>query len=159
MKKKILVMALLLVQILMFGCSRDVSRQDEKKIKETLDLVLSYENGYDDTMKKHISEDNFYICNYVEFYSLYIGELNLEKYESKIISIKNESEKYKVCMTLDMLAKAVEIHGDEEASDEAEGEDVPIEVVVKEKDGEFYIEGFTEYENLEAAKELNDGFK
>ena len=34
-----------------------------------------------------------------------------------------------------------------------------FEVVVKEKDGEFYIEGFTEYEDLEKAKELNDGFK
>lgn len=159
MKKRILVITLLLAQILMFGCSKDVSRENEKKIKETIDLVLSYKDGYDDTMKKHISEDNFYICNYVEFYSLYIGDLNLEKYKSNIVNIKNENGKYKVYMTLDMVAKALETHGDEEASDEAVGEDVPIEVVVKENDGEFYIEGFTEYEDLEKAKELNDGFK
>lgn len=159
MKKRILVITLLLAQILMFGCAKDVSRENEKKIKETIDLVLSYKDGYDDTMKKHISEDNFYICNYVEFYSLYIGDLNLEKYKSNIVNIKNENGKYKVYMTLDMVAKALETHGDEEASDEAVGEDVPIEVVVKENDGEFYIEGFTEYEDLEKAKELNDGFK
>lgn len=160
MKKKILIITLLLfAQILMFGCSKGVSRQDEKKIKETIDLVLSYKDGYDDTMKKHISEENFYICNYVEFYSLYIGELNLEKYESNIVSIREENGKYKVYMTLDMVAKALEKHGDEQASDEAVGEDVPVEVVVKEKDGEFYIEGFTEYEDLEKDKELNDGFK
>ena len=56
MKKKILIITLLLfAQILMFGCSKGVSRQDEKKIKETIDLVLSYKDGYDDTMKKHIS--------------------------------------------------------------------------------------------------------
>ncbi|WP_291651390.1 hypothetical protein [Clostridium sp.] len=159
MKKKILIIALLFVQILMFGCSKDISKQDEKRIKDTIDLVLSYKDGYDDIMKKHISEENFYICNYVEFYSLYLGELNLEKYESNIVSIKNENGKYKVYMTLDMVAKALETHGDEEASDEAVGEDVPIEVVVEEKDGEFYIEGFTEYENIEKAKELNNGFK
>ncbi|MCR1951437.1 hypothetical protein NSA50_10300 [Clostridium sp. DSM 100503] len=159
MKKKILIISLLLfAQIFMFGCTKDVSRQDEKRIKETIDLVLSYKDGYDDTMKKHISEDNFYVCNYVEFYSLYIGELNLEKYESKIVSIKNENGKYKVYMTLDMVAKALETHGDEHASDEAIGEDVPIEVIVKEKDGEIFIEGFTEYEDIEKAKELNEGF-
>lgn len=158
--KKIILAVLILVfaQIFMIGCSKKVSKESEKEIKETIDLVLSYKNGYDDNMKKHISEDNFYICNYVEFYSLYIGELNLEKYESSIKNINKENEKYKVYMVLNMEAKALETHGDEESSDEAIGEDVPVEVVVKEKNGEYYIEGFTEYENLEKAKELNSGF-
>lgn len=159
MKKLILaVLILVFAQIFMIGCSKKVSKESEKEIKETIDLVLSYKNGYDDNMKKHISEDNFYICNYVEFYSLYIGELNLEKYESSIKNINKENEKYKVYMVLNMEAKALETHGDEESSDEAIGEDVPVEVVVKEKNGEYYIEGFTEYENLEKAKELNSGF-
>ncbi|KLE16365.1 hypothetical protein [Clostridium sp. C8] len=159
MKKLILaVLILVFAQIFMIGCSKEVSKESEKEIKETIDLVLSYKNGYDDNMKKHISEDNFYICNYVEFYSLYIGELNLEKYESSIKNINKENEKYKVYMVLNMEAKALETHGDEESSDEAIGEDVPVEVVVKEKNGEYYIEGFTEYENLEKAKELNSGF-
>lgn len=158
--KKIILAVLILVfaQIFMIGCSKEVSKESEKEIKETIDLVLSYKNGYDDNMKKHISEDNFYICNYVEFYSLYIGKLNLEKYESSIKNINKENEKYKVYMVLNMEAKALETHGDEESSDEAIGEDVPVEVVVKEKNGEYYIEGFTEYENLEKAKELNSGF-
>lgn len=160
MKKLILaVLILIFVQIFTIGCSKELSKENEKEIKETIDLVLSYKNGYDDNMKKHISEDNFYICNYVEFYSLYIGELNLEKYESSIKNINKENEKYKVYMLLNMEAKALETHGDEKASDEAIGEDVPIEVVVKERNGEYYIEGFTEYENLEKAKELNPGFK
>lgn len=160
MKKRVLISVILVfITIFMFGCSRSVSKGQEKDIKETIDLVLSYKSGYDDTMKKHISEKNFYLCNYVEFYSLYLGELDLNKYESKIISIKNENEKYKVCMTINMKAKALETHGDEQLSDEAIGEDVPVEVVVKKNDGEFYIEGFTEYEDLEKAKELNDGFK
>ena len=91
MKKKILIITILLfAQILMFGCSKDVSRQDEKKIKETIDLVLSYKDGYDDTMKKHISEENFYICNYVEFYS---KEYNLD--ENLVYSIIKAESKFK----------------------------------------------------------------
>ncbi|WP_411170445.1 hypothetical protein ACH36K_08190 [Clostridium sp. MB05] len=160
MKKRILVVTFLIfIQILMFGCSQGISKGKEKDIKETIDLVLSYKNGYNDTMKKHISEKNFYVCNYVEFYSLYIGELNLEKYESSVKSIKEENGKYKVCMILNIKAKAVEIHGDEKASDEAIGENIPVEVVAREKDGLYFIEGLTEYENLEKAAELNEGFK
>ena len=129
----------------------------EKSIKEDIDLVLSYSNGYDDTMKKHISEKNFYVCNYVEFYSLYIGDLNLNKYESEIVSIKEESGKYRVCMLLNIEAVAKENH-EGHGRDEAVGENIPIEVIVKEKDNEFYIESFVEYEDLQKAKELNEGF-
>lgn len=138
--------------------NENISNELEKEIKDDIDLVLSYSNGYDDTMKKHISEDNFYVCNYVEFYSLYIGELTLNKYESEIVSIKKENEKYTLCMLLNMQAVSLENH-EGHGSDEAVGENVPIEVIVKEKDNEFYIVSFTEYEDLEKAKGLNDGFK
>ena len=138
--------------------SSEISSELEKKIKEDIDLVLSYTKGYDDTMKKHISENNFYVCNYVEFYSLYIGELDLKKYESNIVSIKKESGKYILCMLLNIEAVAKENH-EGHGSDEAIGENIPIEVIVKEKNNEFYIESFKEYEDLEKAKELNEGFK
>ena len=164
MKKSILIITLIIIlQIFMVGCSNtssdDMTGSEETKVKETIDLVLSYENGYDDTMKKHISEENFYVCNYVEFYSLYIGELDLKKYESEIVSFKKNQERYIVCMLLNIEAKSLETHGDEEEGDEAIGENVPIEVILKERSGELYIESFKEYEDLEKAKELNDGFK
>ena len=183
MKKKSFIIILLVIGIMLNinGCSKKVEDKEntiaqentinseneknenissdlEKEIKEDIDLVLSYSNGYDDTMKKHISEKNFYVCNYIEFYSLYIGELNLNKYESEIVSIKKESEKYRVCMLLNIEAVAKENH-EGEGSDEAIGENVPVEIVVKEKDSEFYIESFMEYEDLEKAKELSEGFK
>lgn len=164
MKKSILTITLIIIlQIFMVGCSNssneDITGSEEAKVKETIDLVLSYENGYDDTMKKHISEENFYVCNYVEFYSLYIGELDLKKYESEIVSFKKNQERYIVCMLLNIEAKSLETHGDEEEGDEAIGENVPIEVILKERSGELYIESFKEYEDIEKAKELNDGFK
>ena len=34
--------------------SSSISSRKEKEIKETIDLVLSYEKGYDETMKKHM---------------------------------------------------------------------------------------------------------
>lgn len=150
---------LLCIAIFMFGCSDNVNSQEEEDVKKSIDLVLSYENGYDDIMKKHISEKNFYVCNYVEFYSLYLGELELKKYESEINNIEKENGKYKVYMILNIEAKSLETHGEEGLSDEAIGENIPVEVIVNKKNGEFYIEGFTEYENFEKAKELNNGFK
>ncbi|MBD7916312.1 hypothetical protein H9660_14285 [Clostridium sp. Sa3CUN1] len=163
MKKVVLIFIFIIsFQFLIVGCSSNSNEKnmsEEDKIKETIDLVLSYENGYDEVMKKHISEKNFYVCNYIEFYSLYIGELKLEKYESNIISIRNNDDRYIVCMSINMEGKAIETHGDEEESDEVIGEDVPVEVILNKRNGELYIEKFTEYENLEKAKELNEGFK
>lgn len=169
MKKSVLIFVLIFsFQVFLVGCSNKnigITSSEEKKVKEVIDLVLSYDNGYDDTMKKHINEKNFYLCNYVEFYSLYIGELNLEKYESNIISVRKEEGRYVVCMSIDMEGKALETHydegdeGHEGHSDEVIGEDVPVEVILNNRNGELYIEGFTEYESLEKAKELNDGFK
>lgn len=157
---------LLIIQIMVLvSCSdsSSISSKKEKEIKETIDLVLSYEKGYDETMKKHISEKNFYVCNYKEYYSLYIGDATIDEYESKVVNTYKDGERYKVYMLLNIKARGLEVHknedGSEEGSDEAIGEDIPLEVIVKEKDSEFYIEGLTEYENLEKAKELNEGFK
>lgn len=168
MKKKsvsLMIILAIINIIVLVGCSNSTSitSKTEKEIKEAIDLVLSYENGYDETMKKHISEKNFYVCNYKEYYSLYIGDATIEEYESKVVNTSKDGEKYKVYMLLNIKARGLEVHknedGSEEGSDEAIGEDIPLEVIVKEKDGEFYIEGLTEYENLEKAKELNEGFK
>lgn len=165
MKKRyvsLIIVAIIQIMILV-SCSNSsgINSKTENKIKETIDLVLSYEKGYDETMKKHISEKNFYVCNYKEFYSLYIGEVTLEEYDSEIVDIKEEDDKFKVYMLLNIKARSLEVHEDEsgEGSDEAIGENIPIEVIVKEKDKELYIEGLTEYESLEKAKELNEGFK
>ncbi|VYT78000.1 hypothetical protein [Clostridium tertium] len=165
MKKRyvsLIIVAIIQIMILV-SCSNSsgINSKTENKIKETIDLVLSYEKGYDETMKKHISEKNFYVCNYKEFYSLYIGEVTLEEYDSEIVDIKEEDGKFKVYMLLNIKARSLEVHEDEsgEGSDEAIGENIPIEVIVKEKEKELYIEGLTEYESLEKAKELNEGFK
>ena len=168
--KKIIIttMLILILGISIVSCSSnsgELTNSEKTKIKDTIDLVLSYEKGYDDTMKKHISEKNFYVCNYQEFYTTYIGEVDLQEYKSDIVSIREDQERYIVCMTLDMKAVSLESHTHDdgsthsEGSDEAIGEDVPIEVILKERNGELYIEGFTEYENIEKAKELNEGFK
>ena len=172
MKKSVLIFIFILsFQVFLVGCSNKndgITSSEEKKVKDVIDLVLSYDNGYDEKMQKHISEKNFYVCNYIEFYSFYIGEMSLEKYESNIISIKNKEDGYVVCMSINMQGKALETHydeGDDEHedheghSDEVIGEDVPVEVILKNRNGELYIESFTEYESLEKAKELNEGFK
>ena len=169
MKKSLLISTLvIIISVFVTGCqstSNDLKSKEEDKIKETIDLVLSYEKGYDDTMKKHISEKNFYVCNYAEFYSKYIGSVDIKDYESEIISLREDQDRYVVCMKLNLRAVSLEVHEHddgithEEGSDEAIGEDVPVEVILKERSGELYIEGFTEYEDLEKAKELNEGFK
>lgn len=168
MKKSLLIsMLVIIISVFITGCqsTKDLKSKEEDKIKETIDLVLSYENGYDDTMKKHISEKNFYVCNYAEFYSKYIGSVDIKDYESEIISLREDQDRYVVCMKLNLRAVSLEVHEHddgsthEEGSDEAIGEDVPVEVILKERSGELYIEGFTEYEDLEKAKELNEGFK
>lgn len=162
--KKILgvVSRLLLIFVLLVGCTNtEITNEKEKELKETIDLVLSYSNGYDETMKKHISEKNFYVCNYKEFYSLYIGESTIERYESKIKNIEEKDGQYIVRLVLDIEAKANDVHEHDgkEDSDTAIGEDIPIEVILKEKEESYYITSFTEYENLEKAAELNKGFK
>lgn len=164
MKKNILKLLILIFTIaLLFSCTAnkaETGKSEEEKIKETIDLVLSYDKGYDEKVSKHISEKNFYVCNYVEFYSLYIGELKMEEYQSEIVSItKDDDDLYKVALILNMRAEALEVHEGEEGSDEAVGESVPVEVILSLEEGNYYIKSFTEYENLEKAKELSEGFR
>ena len=163
MKKKVwFISQLILIFVILVGCGNvGNTNQKEKELKETIDLVLSYNNGYDETMKKHISEKNFYVCNYKEFYGLYIGEVTIEKYESKIKNFEEKDGQYIVRLVLNIEAKAKEVHEEDghEGNDTATGEDIPVEVILKEKEGGYYITSFTEYENLEKAAELNEGFK
>ena len=163
MKKRLRgISQILLILLLLVGCTKEgITNNKQTEIKETIDLVLSYNNGYDEVMKKHISEKNFYICNYKEFYGLYIGEATIERYESEIKNIEEKDSQYIVRLILNIEAKANDVHEHEghEDSDTAIGENIPVEVILKEKEGEYYITSFTEYENLEKAAELNDGFK
>ncbi|WP_300383248.1 hypothetical protein [Clostridium sp.] len=162
-RRLILISQITLIFLLLVGCKRgEVNNKKEKELKETTDLVLSYNDGYDETMKKHINEGDFYICNYKEFYSLYFGETIIEKYESEIKNIKEMNGQYVVDLILNIEAKSTEIHEDEDGnkgSDTAIGENIPVEIILKNKDGEYYITSFTEYEDLEKAAELNENFK
>lgn len=167
MKKILKSMILIFTLVILVSCTTDmkISGDNINEIKEVIDYVLSYENGYDDNMKKYISEDNFYIVNYVDFYSIYLGPLIMEEYKSEIINFEEVKDLIKIYMTIDMVAVSKETHLDEDngneekLSDEAIGEDVPVEVIVKNENGNYVIKGFTEYESLDAAKELNEGFK
>lgn len=165
MKKNILRYLIIIFTItLLVSCSSnksEISKTEKEKIKETIDLVLAYDKGYDEKVSKHISEKNFYICNYVEFYSLYIGELELKEYNSEMLNIsKDKDGLYKAALVLNMRAEALEVHeGEEEGSDEAIGENVPVEVILSLEKENYYIKSFTEYENLEKAKELSEMFR
>lgn len=179
MKKKIRNIVLILFSFILVSCSRygDKNEINISEIKDIIDYVLSYDNGYDDNMKKYISEENFYVANYVEFYSLYLGELEIKEYESEIINFEKDDDFTTVYMTIDMIAASKEVHLEEnetenhneeetisedhletEVRDEAVGEDIPVKVIVKSENGTYVIKSFTEYENLETAKELNEGF-
>lgn len=165
MKKSILKLLMIIFTMILFiSCSNsksEISKAEKDKIKETIDLVLSYDHGYDEKIRKHISEKNFYVCNYVEFYSLYIGELKLKEYKSEMIKVtKDKDGLYKAALILNMRAEALEVHeGEEEGSDEAIGEDVPVEVILSLENGNYYVKSFTEYENLEKAREISEMFR
>lgn len=179
MKKIFRNIILILFSFILVSCSKKGNENEINidEVKDVIDYVLSYDNGYDDNMKKHISEENFYVANYVEFYSLYLGELELKEYKSEIINFEKDDDFTTVYMTIDMIAASKEIHLEEnetedsneevnvseddsekELRDEAVGEDVPVEVMVKFENGTYVIKSFKEYENLETAKELNEGF-
>ena len=63
-------------------------------------------------------------------------------------------------MLIDMEAKSttLESDGGEEGYDTAEGNDVPVEVVLTKKEGNFYVESIKEYESLEIAQSKNKNF-
>ena len=166
--RKSIIALILIISIFTIGCSREENefiRNNKDKMKDTIDLVLSYENGYDDTMKKYISEENFIGSNFMEFYTAYIGEVEIQDFKSKIVSVREaEDGRYLASTVIDIKALSTESHTHADGSvheggHEVAGEDIPVEIVLLEKDGEFYIEGFTGYESLEKAKELNEGFR
>lgn len=159
MKKRIFIILSLCVLIFLVGCNSKVAKEEELKIKEVIDLVLSYPPNYDENVSKYITEKNFDVCNYSKFYSLYIGDNKIEEYESVVRNIEVDNEKYIVSMVLNMKAKALEVHGEGNDSEEAIGEEVPVDIVLKKKDDSYYIESFTEYESLEKASEYNKSFK
>ena len=166
MKKSIIIL-MLIISIFAVSCSSnesDFSKENKTKIKDTIDLVLSYENGYDDTIKKHISQDNFYGSNFYEFYTMYVGEVEIKNYKSKIVNIKEEAGKYiaTTLININALADGTHTHDDgsvHQSAHEINGKDIPVEFTLMEKDGDFYLEDFTANENLEKAKELNEGFR
>lgn len=179
MKKIFRNIILILFSFILVSCTKEDNGNEINidAVKDVIDYVLSYDNGYDDNMKKHISEKNFYVANYVEFYSLYLGELEVKEYKSEIINFENSDDFTTVYMTIDMIAASKEVHLEEnetedsneevnvsgdnsetELRDEVIGEDIPVEVMVKFENGTYVIKSFKEYENLETAKELNEGF-
>ncbi len=149
--------------LLLIGCNNIVKENDEEEIKKVIDTVLSYEGEYDANVNKYVSEDTFYDSNYVVFYSYFLGNTDLTKYESEIKSIEKEGDQYIVYMVINMEAvgELSSEEDDEEEVDnpEAEGNNVPVEVVISKKNGQFYIEKVKEYDSLEEAKKEHEEFK
>lgn len=54
-------------------------------------------------------------------------------------------------MDMEAQATTLESDGGEEGYDTAEGNDVPVEVVLTKKEGKFHIESVKEYNNLQIA--------
>lgn len=140
--------------------SNDISKSDIKKIKEIVDKVLSYDMGYDEEVSDYIKEDVFNKSNYVIFYNYYIEDVILNKYESEVLGASKDDGKYNVCLVINMEAQStvLETDGLEQGYDTAEGVNVPVEVVLRKNNREFYIESIKEYGSLEIAKKENKNF-
>ena len=140
--------------------SNDISKSDIKKIKEIVDKVLSYDMGYDEEVSDYIKEDVFNKSNYVIFYNYYIEDVILNKYESEVLGASKDDGKYNVCLVINMEAQStvLETDGLEQGYDTAEGVNVPVEVVLRKNNREFYIESIKEYDSLEIAKKENKYF-
>lgn len=159
--KKILAFLLVLLNIYMVMCSgSNISQKDIEEMKEVVDKVLSYNGDYDDEVSEYIDNTTFNESNYVIFYSYYIGNVVLNKYESEVIGISRDDGKYNLCLLIDMEAQATTLESDgvEEGYDTAEGNDVPVEVVLKKSKGKVYIESVKEYDSLEIAQNENKNF-
>lgn len=159
--KKIIAFILILLNIGMVMCSsNDISKSDIKKIKEIVDKVLSYDMGYDEEVSDYIKEDVFNKSNYVIFYNYYIEDVILNKYESEVLGASKDDGKYNVCLVINMEAQStvLETDGLEQGYDTAEGVNVPVEVVLRKNNREFYIESIKEYDSLEIAKKENKNF-
>lgn len=159
--KKVLLFIVIIFNISMVMCdSNNISQNDINEMKEIVDKVLSYDKDYDHEVKEYVDEYTFNTCNYVVFYSYYIGDVILTKYESEIKGLSKEDDKYNLCMVINMEAQAttLESDGEEEGYDTAEGNDVPVEVTLVKKKGNFYIESVKEYDSLEIAQNENKNF-
>ena len=140
--------------------SNDISNSDIKEMKEIVDKVLSYDRGYDEEVSDYIKEDVFNKSNYVIFYNYYIEDVILNKYESEVLGASKDDGKYNVCLVINMEAQStvLETDGLEQGYDTAEGINVPVEVVLRKNNREFYIESIKEYGSLEIAKKENKNF-
>lgn len=159
--KKILAFLLVLLNIGMVMCSgNNISQKDIEEMKDVVDKVLSYDGGYDNQVSEYIDSNTFNESNYVIFYSYYIGSVVLNKYESEVIGASKDDCKYNLCLLINMEAQATTLESDgvEEGYDTAEGNDVPVEVVLKKSKGKFYIESVKEYDSLEIAQNENKNF-
>ena len=155
--KKILLVLLILI-FTFAGCSS--YSYSDKQLKDTIDKVLTYKNGYDDEMKKYINEDNFYNCNYPTFYSFFLDEVEITKYESEIKKIERKKGNYTVYMIVNIAAQGHIVKDEEgEHRGSAVGKDVPLKIVLEEKDEGLYLNSFKEYEELSEAIEENPQFK
>lgn len=156
----IMVIVMITLNLTMVMCSSSISQNDIDDMKDIVDKVLSYDGDYDDKVSKYIDSQTFNESNYVVFYSYYIGNVVLNKYESEIIGVTKEDGKYNLCLLIDMEAQATTLESDgvEQGYDTAEGNDVPVEVVLTKKEGEFYIESVKEYDSLEIAQNENKNF-
>lgn len=160
--KKIVVFILMLFSISGVGCSSsNISSKDINEMKEIVDKVLSYEKAYDDEVSNYIDEDTFNECNYEVFYSYLIGEVEFTKYESEVKGVTKEAGEYNLCMVLNMEAQGTTLESDgvEEGYDSVEGNDVPVEVVIKKEKGNYVIKSVKEYESLEIAENENENFR
>ena len=159
--KKILAFLLVLLNIGMVMCSgNNISQKDIEEMKDVVDKVLSYDGGYDNQVSEYIDSNTFNESNYVIFYSYYIGSVVLNKYESEVIGASKDDGKYNLCLLINMEAQATTLESDgvEEGYDTAEGNDVPVEVVLKKSKGKFYIGSVKEYDSLEIAQNENKNF-
>ena len=156
----IMIIVIVMFNLTMVMCSSNISEKDIDDMKEIVDKVLSYDGDYDDEVSDYIDSTTFNESNYVIFYSYYIGSVELNKYESEVMGVTKEDGKYNLCLLINMEAQATTLESDgvEEGYDTAEGNDVPVEVVLTKKDGEFYIESVKEYDSLKIAQNENKNF-
>ena len=156
----IMVIVMITLNLTMVMCSSSISQKDIEEMKEIVDKVLSYDGDYDDEVSEYIDSQTFNESNYVVFYSYYIGDIVLNKYESEVIGVTKEDGKYNLCLLIDMEAQATTLESDgvEQGYDTAEGNDVPVEVVLTKKEGKFYIESVKEYDSLKIAQNENKNF-
>lgn len=156
----IMIIFMIMSNLTMVMCSSNISKKDISEMKEVVDKVLSYDGDYDDEVSDYLDKQTFNECNYVIFYSYYIGNIVLNKYESEVLGVTKEDGKYDLCLVINMEAQSTTLESDgvEEGYDTAEGIDVPVEVVLRKNKGKFYIESVKEYDSLEIAENENKNF-